>query len=167
MPDTPHLSDEEWMQAVRDAHAVRAEFYWRIYSELKEKLGEEEALNLIGRACYQMGLNKRERFEGQLADDTPQTFCAVFCTHSPVGCKLFEIVKGEETADAGSVHLTRCALIDGWEKLGVPEHEQAKLCRAAREVDHGTLAGLGFEGEFEELLSEGGGKCLLRVRRKE
>ena len=160
MARLPHLSDEQWLQEVRDAHAIRAAFYYGIFCELRAAYGEEAALQHIGKVCREMGKKKRERYLPEIGDGTPREFCTYFCDHGSVNNKVFEMEpRGEKAL------LKRCALVDGWKAQAIPEEDIAKLCKAAREVDHGTLEGLGLAGDFETLIAEGADCCTLKVRK--
>lgn len=156
------MPSQTLLSALRSAHAARAELFYRVYQELLLLLGQEEALAVLGRACRQTGLAKQQRYESYGAHESPEAFCEALIGHSEVAAALFDMAPG---ATAASVKLQRCVLVDGWRKLGVPDEEIALLCRAAREVDYGTLEGLGLQGEFSELLSEGGACCHLHVER--
>lgn len=171
MPECPHMTDAEWLEAVRDAHKKRAEFYYRMFCEMRDEFGEEKALDVMSRACRKIGNRQGEEDYGpKMKDKTPAAFCDCFCGKGGVGVKLFEIEAGpvaeEDGEDVAYAHLGRCALVEGWQAMGVPDADIAKLCGAAREVDYGKLDPLGLEGEFPELLSEGGEKCCFRIRRK-
>ncbi len=164
-------TDAEWIEELRKAHALRAAFFVAIDAELRREVGAEGAARLIGRACRAMGLAKRERYLGYLGGEaSPAAFCSCLATHSDLVAELFQMsvgpVEGEGAAEEAEVQLGRCVLLDGWSAMGLGPAEQARLCAAAREVDHGTLEGLGLQGEFVELASEGGACCRLRVRRR-
>lgn len=172
MPELPHLNDEEWLEQVREAHTKRAQFYYRIFCEMRDEFGQEKALEVMGRACRKIGQAQgRDTYAPKMSEKTAAAFCEQFCGKGGVGVKLFEItagpVEGEGDAQVAHAYLGRCALVDGWKKLGVPANDIALLCRAAREVDHGKLDELGLEGEFTELLSEGEERCNFRIRKKE
>ena len=165
MSDLDRMTTEEWLDALRYAHSIRATFIYRVFQEMRTELGEEKALNMIGKACRQMGLAKRERYRAQLTDDRPGTFCDLFCNHSPVARKLFEMEVGPDEEKTASAFLNRCTLLDGWRKLNVPPDDLEKLCRATREIDYGTIEGAGFTGEFTELMSRGDARCHLIVEK--
>jgi len=154
------MTDEKWLSALREAHAVRAAFYYGMLCELRRELGEERALAIIGRVCHAMGLAKGDRYRVAVTTGEPVDFCTYFSTHNPVNTAVFDI-----SADGDTVRLGRCPLVEGWRAQGASAEDIAKLCRAAREVDHGTLAGAGFTGTFTTLAAEGDDACCLTVRR--
>jgi len=163
---TPHRTDDEWLELLRDAHAARAALMHALFVELRDELGPERALELIGRACHHLGLAKRARYEGYLGDDrSPARFCRVLVEHSDVAAALFQMAPGPVEDDGAVALLGRCVLVDGWRRLGVPDDEIAQLCTAARRIDHGTAEGLALTASFDSLISEGDDCCAMRVRR--
>lgn len=166
MPVTPELSNDEWLEEVRNAHFKRAEFYYRIFVEMRESCGEERALEMIYSATYKAGCAQKQSYENDMKKNTPDEFCTIFCTHSPVGNKLFEMECGESEGEAATANLGRCALVEGWQKLGVEADDIKKLCDAANGTDFGKVESLGLKGEFTELISRGDKRCHMRVTRE-
>lgn len=167
MAELPHMSDEQWLEEVRAAHVKRAEFYYRMFCELRDEFGEPKAIEVMGRACRKIGQRQgRETYAPKMSEQTAQAFCEQFCGKGSVGVKLFEIARGPEEGAVAHAFLGRCALVDGWRRLGVSDNDIAAMCKAAREVDFGKLDEVGLQGEFTELLSEGGEKCNFRIEPK-
>jgi len=167
--DTPHKSDDQWLEEVRAAHGARAAFYYEMFCELKAEFGEEKALEVLGKTCRSLGLKKAKLYSSKLPDHSAQGFCNYFCSHGSVNNKIFEM-ESEETSNGkseGIAYLCRCPLVEGWKAQGVSGDDIEKLCSAAMEFDHGTLEGLSLEGEFETLISKGDSACKLLVKSKE
>ena len=163
MARPPHMDDAAWLQALRSAHAARAELLWRVFDAIRQAHGQDEALRLVGQACRSTGLAKRERYVAYGADASAEAFCTALCEHSALAAALFDMERGGDVGAESTAILGRCVLVDAWRQLGLPSDEIALLCQAAREVDHGSLEGLGLEGRFDELISEGGECCRLVV----
>jgi hypothetical protein len=165
MADLPSKDDAAWLEALRGAHAARAELLWRVFDAIRQAHGADDAERLVGGACRAMGLSKRGRYLSYGADASAGAFCTALVGHSEVAAALFDMERGPDDGPESTAILGRCVLVDGWRALGLPPDEIALLCRAAREIDHGTMESLGLEGRFDELISEGGSRCRLVVRR--
>lgn len=165
MADLPSMDDAAWLEALRGAHAARAELLWRVFDAIRQAHGTAEAQRLVGGACRAMGLAKRERYVAYGADASAGAFCTALVEHSAVAAALFDMERGPDDGPESTAVLGRCVMVDGWRALGLSPDEIALLCGVAREIDHGTLDGLGLEGRFDELISEGGRCCRLVVRR--
>lgn len=164
--ELPKKTDAQWLEEVRAAHGARAAFYYAIFNELRDELGEETALKLLGQTCRKLGLKKSKAYKPQLKDHSAEGFCTFFCSHGSVNNKIFEMESGEpsESEEGAVAYLCRCPLVEGWRNQGVPTDDIEKLCEAAMEFDYGTLEGLELEGHFETLISKGDNRCKLVVK---
>jgi hypothetical protein len=155
-------------EKVAEATRQRAAVLAHLLRVLREKLGQEQAVDLMSKAIYAYGKEKSLKgySPSALAGDLVQA-AREFAGPDPV--KQHQFAPRIVSADGGEavIAMSRCPLVDQWKEMGLPQEDVALMCRVARSVDFGTWEGaLGFRLCFEGTRGDGKGECVMRVSKK-
>jgi hypothetical protein len=154
-------------EKVAQATRQRAAVYAHIYRVLKERLGEQAAIDLMSEAIYAYGKEKSTKNYSEKArgGDLRQA-ASEFASPDPVKQHQFAPRVVSETESGIVIAMSGCPLVDEWKEMGLPPEDVATLCRISRAVDHGTWEGaMGCDLCFEGTRGEGRPECVLRVTR--
>ena len=163
MDDAMHETGKK----VAEATKLRAAVLAHLLRVLRERLGEEQAADLMSEAIYANGREKSLKGyslparSGDLAQAARE-----FASPDPVKQYQFAPRIVSEGGDEAVIAMSRCPLVEQWKEMGLPADDVTLLCRIARSVDFGTWEGaLGFRLLFEGTRGEGKEECVLRVTR--
>jgi hypothetical protein len=160
------MSEEKLRKHLYDSYANRAHIYHLLFSELRHELGAEKAVEVMGRAIRQRGVQNagkytsfaprdleglREAFVGNLPDDG-----AMFAP---------EVIHCD--AEKIDIKFHRCPLKQTWLDAGLSQDEVAALCRIAAQVDVGLFQAAGFGFHADTYKPGGEGCCFLHIRPRE
>ena len=152
---------------VADATKQRAAVLAHMLRVLREKLGEEQAVELMCEAIYAYGREK-SRKGYSISARTGDLVRAAQEFASPDPVKQYQFAPRIVSLDDAEavIAMSRCPLVDQWKEMELPAEDVTLLCRIARSVDFGTWEGaLGFSLRFECTRGEGKDECILHVRR--
>ncbi len=155
--------------SVAEATRQRAAVLAHLLRVLRERLGEEQAVELMCEAIHAHGREKSLKGYSLTARSGDLVQAArEFAGPDPV--KQYQFAPRIVSADAEEavIAMSRCPLVDQWKEMELPAEDVTLLCRIARSVDFGTWEGaLGFRLLFEGTRGEGKEECILRVRKNE
>ena len=154
---------------VAEATKQRAAVLAHMLRVLRERLGEDQAVELMSEAIYSHGRDKSLKGYSHPARTGDLVQAArEFAGPDPV--KQYQFAPRIVSADGAEavIAMSRCPLVDQWNEMELPAEDVKLLCRIARSVDYGTWEGaLGFRLRFEGTRGEGKDECVLRVRRND
>lgn len=148
---------------LRRSFAMRAAAYAHLFDVMRERFGDDAALDIAMQATERMG-----REMGQ-----------AYAAHGPADLRglkdsfLAGIVEGEalfapevRRCDARElvIHFHRCPLKEAWLRQGRGDRDLALLCRMAGAIDRGLFERAGFTFAGETWKPGRSGCCTLRVR---
>ncbi len=143
----------------------RAILYYLIFDELRNEIGEQQAIAVLKRAIYRRG------------EHIGQQFCE-FSPHDLNGLKeaFLKIIPDEGRMFAPDVkqcddqslviHLTACPLKDAWDELSLDDHNKTIMCEIAGEIDKGTFEAAGFTFAPDTWQPGREGCCHLNIGKK-
>ncbi len=141
----------------------RAVIYYLIFDELRNELGEEQAMKILKRAIYRRGQQIGEKFT-QFAPDNLKGLCDCFIDGIPDGGTMFAPTVLRCDEEALEIRFDHCPLKNAWKKMGLPKEECAKICEIAAMVDYGTFEGAGFDFTLRALREGEEHSCFLTIR---
>jgi hypothetical protein len=141
----------------------RALMYHEIYKELKKKVGEKKAADIMGRGIYNRGL-KIGSTAAKYGPDNMEGLKKWFLGLDPDEGKMFKAEILRCDAEGLDIKFHGCPLRDAWQEAGLSDREVMKICRIAARVDNGTFEGAGFEFFAENWEPKFGECCYLHIR---
>lgn len=148
----------------RAAFENRAFMYAYLYEELRDRLGEEEAVELMKRAIYRRGLEVGRKYAQAAETGDLAEVGRIFVSGSPCEGGMFE--PGIEELEDGRLvlRMNGCPLVDAWRSIGLPAEEIDTLCEIAAAVDEGTFEGAGLDLTFLDRIGiPDSRQCLLEL----
>jgi hypothetical protein len=155
-------------EKVAQATRQRAAVYAHLFKVLKSRLGEPLAIELMSEAIRNYGRDKSlAGYSAEARGGDLMQAAAEFVEPDPVKEYQFAPRIVSERADEVVIAMSGCPLVDEWRDMGLSDDEIAVLCKVSRAVDHGTWEdALGCDLCFEGTRGEGGGECVLRVKKR-
>jgi hypothetical protein len=157
------MSEEKLRHQLYDAFANRAHIYHLLFDQLRAELGAERALELMGRAIYQRGVQNAARY-APFAPRDLEGLRQAFVANLPDDGAMFapEVVRCD--AEGLDIEFHRCPLKQAWLDGGLAPEEVATLCRIAAQVDSGLFEAAGFRFHADTYQAGGEGCCFLHIR---
>ena len=154
--NTRHLQ-----HALHDANKERALIYLDIFREIRQRRGEQEAIDILRTA-----LEKRGReFGKSLKSFAPRNFrglCDAFA-YVPDGGVMFNPEEVRCDDKALELKMRKCPLKEAWQSADVTERELSLLLHCASAMDIGTMDAAGFELEIQTWQPGEEGCCSLKI----
>ena len=154
--NTRHLQ-----HALHDANKERALIYLDIFREIRQRRGEQEAIDILRTA-----LEKRGRAFGKsLNSFAPRNFrglCDAFA-YVPDGGVMFNPEEVRCDDKALELKMRKCPLKEAWQSADVTERELSLLLHCASAMDIGTMDAAGFELEIQTWQPGEEGCCSLKI----
>ncbi len=139
----------------------RAVLYYLIFDELREEVGEQDAIAILKRAIYRRG----QQF-CQFAPKDLSGLKDAFLGIIPDEGRLFDPDVVQCDAQSLVIHLNACPLKESWGKLGLDDHDKTVMCEIAGEIDKGTFEAAGFSFEPDTWQPGRTGCCHLNIHPK-
>lgn len=141
-------TSEITLEQLSGAYAMRAKFYMHMFDVLRDELGAEKTVALMGEATYRLGADMGEKLKSH-GPANIEGLTEQFLNGIPCRDHLFapEVLKCD--SDRMEIQFHRCPLKDNWEDAGRSGEDLELLCRAGGAIDVGmfTAAGFTFKGE--------------------
>lgn len=156
--------DDRLRAELASSFANRAMLYWHMFDEMRGTIGEEAAVETLGRATYRRGVEvAKVAFRGFAPTDA-RGVARAFLSVSPDRGRLFPTDVTERDDGTVEIQVLRCPLLDAWQAAGLPERDVETLCVIAGRFDNGLFetAGVGFESRTWR--PGGLGCCRLTLR---
>jgi len=158
-------------ERVAQATRQRAAVYAHLFLVLRREFGEDRAIELMGEAIRNYGVEKSKRnYSDEAQKGNLARAVQEFASPDPVKQHQFAprivSLKPEEEPEEAVVAMSRCPLVDEWREKGFSDRDVDTLCRIAHAVDFGTWEGaLPFSLEFEGTRGRGDEECVLRIKK--
>ncbi|HJN11178.1 MAG: L-2-amino-thiazoline-4-carboxylic acid hydrolase [Pirellulaceae bacterium] len=156
------MSEETLRHELQASFKNRAILYYLIFDELRNEIGEEQAVTVLKRAIYRRGEQIGQQF-CQFAPENLTGLRDAFLGIIPDEGRLFDPHVMQCDADALVVHLESCPLKGAWEELSLDEHDRTVMCEIAGEIDKGTFEAAGFSFEPDTWQPGRSGCCHLNI----
>lgn len=150
---------------LRASFKNRAVLYYLIFDELRNVVGEQQAISILKRAIYRRGEQIGQQFS-HLAPNDLNGLKEAFLKIIPDEGRLFDPKVVQCNEESLVIHLDQCPLKDAWEELGLEEHDKTVMCEIAGEIDKGTFEAAGFAFEPDTWQPGRNGCCLLKIKPK-
>ena len=141
----------------------RAVLYYLIFDELREEVGEQDAIAILKRAIYRRGQQIGQQF-CQFAPKDLAGLKDAFLGIVPDEGRLFDPHVVQCDAQSLVIHLNACPLKEAWEELGLDDHDKTVMCEIAGEIDKGTFEAADFSFEPDTWQPGRSGCCHLNIR---
>jgi hypothetical protein len=152
---------EETVNAVTDAHKMRAWAYYYLYKEMENEFGKDKASEIFKNATYKMGQEKAAVKYSDKARENACDLCEEFVEENQINKSVFSKSKVNCSENKCEIEMHSCPLIKGWQEMGLNEREIELMCDLAYQVDFGTFDALGYDLSFSKRLADGGNCCHL------
>jgi len=140
--------DTVMLGQLRAAVTRRASGYGHIFDVVSERVGAEQAVEMLGEATRRLGVEMGAKFQ-EFGPDDVVGLCDAFLGGIPGRDAMFapEILRHD--GERMEVQFHRCPLKDFWAADGRSEEQIEQLCRAAGRIDGGLFetAGFTFKGK--------------------
>ena len=156
------MINENLRNELRASFKNRALLYYHIFEEMREEVGEEQAMAVLKRAIYRRGEEIGRQFR-QFAPNDLTGLKDAFLAIIPDEGRLFEPHVERCDADSLVIHLQSCPLKEAWEELRLDDHDKTIMCKIAGEVDKGTFEAAGFSFEPDTWKPGRSGCCHLNI----
>ena len=154
--NTHHLQ-----HALHDANKERALIYLDIFREIRQRRGEQEAIDILRTALE----NRGRAFGRSLKSFAPRNFrglCDAFA-YVPDGGVMFNPEEVRCDDKALELKMWKCPLKEAWQSADVTERELSALLYCASAMDIGTMDEAGFELEIQTWQPGEEGCCSLKI----
>lgn len=159
------MSEDNLRSELQASFKNRAVLYYLIFEELRQEVGEKQAIAVLKRAIYRRG----EQIGKQFCHFAPKDLAGLknaFLGIIPDEGRLFDPHVVQYDEESLVIHLNQCPLKDAWEELGLDEHDKTVMCEIAGEIDKGTFESAGFSFEPDTWQPGRTGCCHLNIRAK-
>ena len=147
--------------ALHDANKERALIYLDIFREIRQRRGEQEAIDILRTALE----NRGRVFGKSLKSFAPRNFrglCDAFA-YVPDGGVMFHPQEVRCDDKALELKMRKCPLKEAWQSADVTEQELSALVYCASAMDIGTMDEAGFELEIQTWQPGEEGCCSLKI----
>ena len=154
--NTRHLQ-----HALHDANKERALIYLDIFREIRQRRGEQEAIDILRTALE----NRGRVFGKSLKSFAPRNFrglCDAFA-YVPDGGVMFNPEEVRCDDKALELKMRKCPLKEAWQSADVTERQLSALLYCASAMDIGTMDEAGFELEIQTWQPGEEGCCSLKI----
>lgn len=155
-------ADDNTINLLRRAFAMRAAAYAYMFDTLREELGEEKALELGMKATRRMGEDMGRNFKDYGPGDLNGLKDA-FLGGIIEGERMFSPEVRRCDGEELEIYFHRCPLKEAWQEMGRSDEDVRKLCRMAGAIDTGLFTAAGFTFAGETWKPGESGCCRLRV----
>ncbi len=142
----------------------RAMVYRSVLDELRESVGDEQAVAIMRRAIERRGREIGQAFTGFAPGDFAGLRDA-FIAFIPDAYETVDPDVRRCDDEALEIKFRRCPLKSAWQDAGLPDEEVATLCAIAGCVDTGTFTAAGFAIDVETWRPGMDGCCRLVITR--
>lgn len=161
MTDTPEYPPE-FATILRNSYAMRAAAYAHMFDVLRERFGEETALEVGQASTRRLGEAMGVKFAGHGPDDLTG-LCHAFLDGIPNRDSMFAPEIKRCDGEALEIHFHRCPLKEAWQAQGRDDADLELLCRMAGAIDGGLFEAAGFTFRGETWKPGDEGCCRLKV----
>ena len=159
------MSEEQLRNELRASFKNRALLYYFIFDELRQQLGEKDAIEALKRAIYRRGQEVGEQFS-EFAPNDFEGLKSAFLGIIPDGGRMFEPKVELCDTECLQIQLESCPLKEAWEELALDDHDKTVMCEIAGEIDKGTFEAAGFSFVPDTWHPGRTGCCHLQIYRK-
>ncbi len=159
------MSQHDPEELLYQANRERALLYLEFFREVRDRHGDEEAIEILTSAIKRRG-EAFGRTLNEFAPDDFQGLCQAF-SYAPDGGKLFSPQVIRCDGEGFEVKMRKCPLKDAWQEAGITDEELLTLLSCASAIDLGTMEAAGFDLEVSLAGSDEGGCCYLKVSKKQ
>ena len=159
------MSVDDLRNQLQASFKNRGVLYYLIFDELREEVGEQQAIAILKRAIYRRG----EHIGQQFCPFAPKDLAGLkdaFLDIIPDEGRLFDPHVVQCDPESLVIHLNACPLKEAWEELELDDHDKAVMCEIAGEIDKGTFEAAGFAFEPDTWQPGRAGCCHLNIRPK-
>ena len=155
------MNDKNLQDALYEANRERALIYLAIFRELKDRHGEDEAIDVMRTALVERGRAFGETLK-EFALGNFRGLCDAFA-YVPDGGVMFS-PKEIRCDDSGlELKMQKCPLKEAWQDAGVTDDEMKTLLFCALAMDVGTMDAAGFALQINTWQSGEDGCCYLKI----
>ena len=156
------MDTEALREELRAANANRAILYYLVFDEMRNVIGEDEAMQVMKRAIYRRGVEMAEPIK-QFAPSRVRDLGEYHLAHSAGGGTIFNPELQRLDDEAFEVLNTTCPLKQAWQDYGLCDETVAKMCDIGSAIDYGKFEGAGFRFECETWSAGKRGCCTLKA----
>ncbi len=158
------MTQHDLEEVLYETNRERALLYLEFFREVRDRHGEEEAIEILTSAIKRRG-EAFGRTLGKFAPNDFQGLCNAF-SFAPDGGKLFspEVIRCD--GQGFEVKMRKCPLKDAWQEAGISDEALLTLLSCASAIDVGTMEAAGFDLEVSLAGSDVAGCCYLKVSGK-
>lgn len=157
------MSEQKLREQLYASFKHRARLYYLIFDQLRQEVGESQAVDILQRAIRRRGEEVGRQF-AEFGPDNLEGLRDAFLAAIPDdGCMFSPSVERCDT-ERLDITLTTCPLKDAWIEDGLDGSEIALMCRIAAVVDSGTFEAAGFQFSAETWQPGSDGCCHLHIR---
>ncbi len=125
----------------------RGRIYLAIFRELKQRLGEDEAISIMRSASRAHGVEVGQSIKHLAPNDFQGLLKEYFLGPDEGATFNPEVI--ELNGERLKVQIRTCPLKDGWLAAGCSEDEVCTLLQCATGFDHGVMETAGFDYELQ------------------
>jgi predicted ArsR family transcriptional regulator len=144
------------------AYAMRAKFYMHMFDVLRDEIGAEKTVDLMGEATFRLGADMGQKFKST-GPANIEALTEQFLNSIPCRDKLFAPELRKCDKEGMEIQFHNCPLKDNWVAEGRNDEDLELMCRAAGAIDAGMFGAAGFTFKGETWKPGQTGCCRLVV----
>lgn len=155
------MTELELRDALRQSIVDRASLYLHLYRELRRRVGEPQAVEILSAAVFERG----RELGAPLRRFAPNDFrglCDAFA-YAPDGGQLFAPIVHRCDEQELDLEMGRCPLKEAWQAAGATDAELVTLTHIASALDKGTMSEAGFDVSIRTWQPGVAGCCRLSI----